>query len=265
MSMSIRVCNENVIVSTQRLVPLAASGNNGKHRRGKGSFSSITSKKKRPMSPNGGSHRAERVASQLEREVSLLLQNDRRLRGAVRPDEYHGLDSAMAAVASCTGVEVSRDLSLARISISIASDSRGREAAWRNLVKLTGHLRSRVAARPSIKSMRRIPELRLVEDDGLREGARVARILEQLKQESIDQDRIWQSKMSSSSSGESSGSESEDKYFWTFDDENEDNDEDDEDEDDDEEEEQEEAEVEDNYDYSSDNTDGEKYGTRGNE
>lgn len=161
-----------------------ASGGQGKHRRrpngGAASGGKARGGERRVRQK---SHfRSERVAAQLQREVGRLLHSDRRCRCAVRPEEMEGQEgAAITALASCTGVELSSDLSVARVSVSIMSDERGREVAWRRLRALNPHIRMKIAQR--MGHLRRVPEIRLVEDDGIMESARVLSILDTIQEE----------------------------------------------------------------------------------
>jgi ribosome-binding factor A len=61
------------------------------------------------------------------------------MQSAVCPEVRLGLDSALSAVASVTEVRVSNDLQVAKVYISIYSDSEGKDAAMRGLSKLEGY------------------------------------------------------------------------------------------------------------------------------
>ena len=165
-------------------VIMNASGGKGKHRRrpngGAASGGKTRGGERRVRQK---SHfRSERVAAQLQREVGRLLHSDRRCRCAVRPEEMEGQEgAAITALASCTGVELSSDLSIATVSVSIMSDETGREAAWRRLRALNPHIRMKIAQK--MGHLRRVPEIRLVEDDGIMESARVLSILDSIQEE----------------------------------------------------------------------------------
>ncbi len=60
------------------------------------------------------------------------------LQGAVSPEVKLGLDSAVSALASVTDVELSNDLQVAKVYISIYSDPEGKDIAMRGLSKLEG-------------------------------------------------------------------------------------------------------------------------------
>ena len=54
------------------------------------------------------------------------------------PEVKLGLDSAVSALASVTDVELSNDLQVAKVYISIYSDPEGKDIAMRGLSKLEG-------------------------------------------------------------------------------------------------------------------------------
>lgn len=60
------------------------------------------------------------------------------MQGAVCPEVKVGLDSALSAVASVTEVEVTKDLQVAKVYISIYSDPEGKDLAMRGLSRLEG-------------------------------------------------------------------------------------------------------------------------------
>ena len=127
----------------------------------------------------------DRVAAQMQREVSRMLVHDRRCRTAVHPDEALGMEgSAVTAIATCTGVELSRDMSIARVRVSIMSDDRGRMRVWGRLSRLSKYIRVMIAQKMGY--LRRVPEIRLVLDDGVMEAARVMTLLDQIKDEEHD-------------------------------------------------------------------------------
>lgn len=54
------------------------------------------------------------------------------------PEIKLGLDSAVSALASVTDVELSNDLQVAKIYISIYSDAQGKDIAMKGLSRLEG-------------------------------------------------------------------------------------------------------------------------------
>lgn len=79
-----------------------------------------------------------------------------------------------------TGVQITNDLSVATVRVSVMGEQAERDAAMEGLESAAGFLRSRVA---KALSTRVIPELRFELDRGLEHAARINRILGELKQE----------------------------------------------------------------------------------
>ena len=111
--------------------------------------------------------RHERVAAQLRRELATLIQrevNDPRL-GPV----------------TVTDVEVTRDLSVARVYLSSASPETI-PGSLKVLKGAAGFLRSRLGRD---LRMRAVPELRFVHDDSMQRGARIDSLLDGIKSSAI--------------------------------------------------------------------------------
>lgn len=122
--------------------------------------------------------RVVKVAKQIEREVGSLLVTDRVVMEAVCPERRRGLDSAISAVASVTEVQLSRDMQVAKVYLSVYSDDAGREQAMIALQRLEGYVRSAVAREVRLRAM---PEIRFVADDSIERTERVFKLLEQVK------------------------------------------------------------------------------------
>ena len=60
------------------------------------------------------------------------------LQAAVCPERRYGVDDELSAIATVTEVELSKDLAVAKIYISIYSDPTGQDAAWDGLQRLQG-------------------------------------------------------------------------------------------------------------------------------
>ena len=65
------------------------------------------------------------------------------LQGAVCPEVKMGLDDAVSAIASVTEVAMSNDLQVAKVYISVYSDSHGRDIAMKGLSRLEGYVSER--------------------------------------------------------------------------------------------------------------------------
>ena len=110
--------------------------------------------------------RPERVAQSMKREIAEILEhqlNDPRLQGLVL---------------SVTDVEVTPDLSLARVYVSVLETGEVRERALAALRSATGFVRHQLAPR---LDLREIPELRFLHDASIERGARVEELLRKLE------------------------------------------------------------------------------------
>ena len=79
-----------------------------------------------------------------------------------------------------TGVQVTNDLSVATVRVSVMGEPAEREAALQGLESAAGFLRGRVG---KALTTRIVPELRFELDRGLEHAARINKILGELKQE----------------------------------------------------------------------------------
>lgn len=79
-----------------------------------------------------------------------------------------------------TGVQVTNDLSVATVQVSVMGEPAERDAALEGLNSAAGFLRGKVA---KALSTRIIPELRFELDRGLEHAARINQILGELRQE----------------------------------------------------------------------------------
>ena len=110
--------------------------------------------------------RPERVAQFMKREIAAILEHqldDPRLRGLV---------------VSVTDVEVSHDLSSAKVFVSVLEDGIARERALAALANAAGFVRHALAPK---MDLREIPEIRFVHDGSIERGARVEEILRRLE------------------------------------------------------------------------------------
>ncbi len=119
--------------------------------------------------------RPERVAQMIRRELSDIIA--RRLR-----------DPRIGQWVSITDVEITRDLSFARVYVSILAPEGERDRTLATLKAATGYVRSQLAPR---LDLREVPELRFELDTSLETGARVDEILRRLeKGETIDDEEL---------------------------------------------------------------------------
>jgi ribosome-binding factor A len=110
--------------------------------------------------------RPERVAQFMRREIAEILEhrlNDPRLAGRV---------------VSVTDVEVTPDLSFARVFVSVLEDGPERERALAALQSAAGFVRHLLSDR---LDLREVPEIRFVHDSSIERGARVEELLRRIQ------------------------------------------------------------------------------------
>jgi len=118
------------------------------------------------------SNRPERVAQLMRREIAEVLL--RRLR-----------DPRVTGMVSVTDVEVSHDLSSARIYVSIMPDGPERQRSLDALQSAAGFVRHELAPR---LGLREVPQLRFVLDTSIERGARVDELLRRLESSEVIDD-----------------------------------------------------------------------------
>ena len=122
--------------------------------------------------------RIARVAKQIEREVGALLIYDKVLQQAVCPERRRGIDNALSALASVTDVQVTNDLQVAKVYLSIYSDDAGKAAAITGLQRLEGYVRKHVGQKVRL---RLTPEIRFIMDESIERTERVFKLLDQVR------------------------------------------------------------------------------------
>lgn len=109
--------------------------------------------------------RPERVAQRMRRDIAEILEHELR-------------DPRIGTLVSVTDVEVTRDLSFARVFVSVLGAEREREEAMEGLRHATGFVRHELGPR---LGLREVPELRFELDTSLDRGARVDEILKKIE------------------------------------------------------------------------------------
>ena len=109
--------------------------------------------------------RPERVAHLMRREIAEILEH--RLR-----------DPRLGSMVSITDVEVTQDLSFARVYVSTLQVGAERERVFEALHAAAGFVRHEL--RPKL-GLREVPEVRFVLDESIERGARVDEILRKLE------------------------------------------------------------------------------------
>ncbi|MGH7730504.1 MAG: 30S ribosome-binding factor RbfA [Candidatus Eiseniibacteriota bacterium] len=108
--------------------------------------------------------RPERVAEAIKREMAEILTHRMR-------------DPRLGGMISVTDVEVTPDLSLARIFVSVLGAEPERDRALEALTHSAGFVRHELAPRLGLREM---PELRFLADPSIQQGARVEELLRRL-------------------------------------------------------------------------------------
>lgn len=106
-------------------------------------------------------NRAERVAGEMRRELARLIQ-------------FEVKDPAVGFI-SVSDVEVSRDLSHAKVFVTVFEESTARDSIGA-LNKAAGFLRRRLGQEMRLRS---VPELKFQHDDSVETGQRMDRLIEQ--------------------------------------------------------------------------------------
>lgn len=130
------------------------------------------------------------VAKQIRREISDMLLTDKVLQYAVLPEAALGADRYLSSLTTISDVEVSADLQVVKVYVSVFGDERGKEVALAGLKGKAKYVRSELGKR---MKLRLTPEIRFLEDESLERGSRVIAILDKLKDEnekkgSVDED-----------------------------------------------------------------------------
>ncbi len=105
--------------------------------------------------------RHQRLASQMLRTLNELIR-------------FESKDPRLAGV-SLTAVDLSKDLSVARVYFSQMNPDAEPADAAEGLQRAAGFLRSRLGS--SIK-VRKVPELRFAHDDSIAQGAEISRLID---------------------------------------------------------------------------------------
>ncbi|MCG7407449.1 30S ribosome-binding factor RbfA [Paenibacillus sp. ACRRX] len=108
--------------------------------------------------------RTGRVGEQIKKELSLLIQTE--------------LKDPRIGFLTVTGVDVTNDLSLAKVYLSVLGDEEARENSLKALDKANGYLRSELGKRIRF---RHTPELVFKLDTSIEYGSRIERLLNDVR------------------------------------------------------------------------------------
>ncbi|KAE8698691.1 putative ribosome-binding factor A [Hibiscus syriacus] len=124
--------------------------------------------------------RVKMVAKQIRRELSDMLLTDKVLQFAVLPDASLGADRYLSSLTTISDVEVSSDLQVVKVYVSVFGEERGKDIAVGGLKSKAKYVRSELGKR---MKLRLTPEIRFIEDESLERGSRVIAILDKIKEE----------------------------------------------------------------------------------
>jgi len=110
--------------------------------------------------------RVGRVGEQIKKELSQIIQSE--------------LKDPRIGFLTVTGVDVTNDLSLARVFLSVMGTDEQKEATLKALASGTGYIRSELGKRIRL---RKIPELQFKFDASIDYGSRIDSLLHQLNAE----------------------------------------------------------------------------------
>jgi ribosome-binding factor A len=109
--------------------------------------------------------RPEKVAHLMRREVADILETKLR-------------DPRLGRTVTVTDVEVTHDLSFAKIFVTVLGDEAERKSTLEALAHATGFVRREIGQR---LKLREVPEIRFLYDDSLDKGGRVEALLRRIE------------------------------------------------------------------------------------
>ena len=125
------------------------------------------------------SRRMARVSKQIEREIGALFVSDKVVQQAVCPERGRGIDDSLSAMASVVEVEVTNDLQVAKVYVSICSDESGKVTAMKGLHRIEGYVRKHIGRQIRL---RMTPEVRFILDESVERSERVFDLLKRIEQ-----------------------------------------------------------------------------------
>ncbi|NMB45588.1 MAG: 30S ribosome-binding factor RbfA [Firmicutes bacterium] len=112
--------------------------------------------------------RVQRVREAIKQETSDIIQQ---------------MKDPRIGFVTVTDAEVSRDLRHVKIFVSVLGDEESKKASLEGLERATGYIRTEIGQRIRL---RHTPEIIFRWDESLERGARISRILRDLKEEDAD-------------------------------------------------------------------------------
>ncbi|CAL1385671.1 unnamed protein product [Linum trigynum] len=122
--------------------------------------------------------RVRMVAKQIQRELSDMLLTDKVLQYAILPEAALGADRYLSSLTTISDVQVSGDLQVVKVFVSVFGDDRGKEVALAGLKSKVKYVRGELGRR---MKLRLTPEIRFIEDEAMEKGSRVIAILDKIK------------------------------------------------------------------------------------
>lgn len=110
--------------------------------------------------------RVEKVQEAIKQEISKIILND--------------IKDPRVKFVTINAVEVTDDLSYAKVYVSFYGMEKDHEEAWQGLNKALGYIRSEIAKRIRLRVA---PQLTLCKDTSLEYSAHIQNILEQIKKD----------------------------------------------------------------------------------
>lgn len=112
------------------------------------------------------SHRSLRVSEQIKKEIAHIIENQ--------------LKDPRIGFVTVTSVELSGDLRHAKVFVSVYGNELQKEESLKGLQKAAGFIRREIGQR--IK-LRYTPEISFKFDDSIEHGAKIAKLLTEVRQE----------------------------------------------------------------------------------
>ncbi len=114
------------------------------------------------------SHRANRLAGELKKEISQLIKDE--------------IKDPRIGFVTVTGVEVSGDMRHAKVYLSVLGDEKAKGDSILGLTKASGFMRSELSKRIKLRYM---PELHFKIDESLDYSQKINSILSKVKEEQL--------------------------------------------------------------------------------
>lgn len=159
--------------------PFPASTLVARRQHGTLSINSRSRRTTRSVTCMANSRRMARVSKQIEREIGALFVSDKVVQQAVCPERRRGIDDALSAMASVVEVEITNDLQVAKVYVSIYSDESGKATAMKGLQRIEGYVRKHIGRQIRL---RLTPEIRFILDESIERSERVFDLLKRIEQ-----------------------------------------------------------------------------------